>query len=254
MTSNTSQQLPSSSKPGRKRMQSGERLEATAKKPKKVNSEIRKQQNRIASRNYREKRKRKLQYLQHLLQDQPPTDQQPPKIPEANHEARTRSISAEYRVPAQAIDSVSLPSGTDFNSLSSNGNMIDPATTTFNSHPLATSQPFAHLDPSWNASIYDRPAQVNVTLWNVPQWIPSIDFTPQMHAGSEDFQFIPPHTQQVFDQIPTPSQQHQEPANADLFILGSYGHCRRPAGQSQGISSCVTSRKPFNPSKHSVYI
>ncbi|KAF3006435.1 hypothetical protein E8E13_001988 [Curvularia kusanoi] len=51
-------------------------------KPKKPNSEVRKQQNRIASRNYREKRKRKLQQLQQLLDDgdddntseaQPPT-------------------------------------------------------------------------------------------------------------------------------------------------------------------------------------
>ncbi|KAF2493337.1 hypothetical protein BU16DRAFT_583456 [Lophium mytilinum] len=40
-------------------------------KPTKVNSEARKQQNRIASRNYREKRKRKLQFLEQLLENDP---------------------------------------------------------------------------------------------------------------------------------------------------------------------------------------
>ncbi|KAF2621593.1 hypothetical protein BU25DRAFT_353987 [Macroventuria anomochaeta] len=45
-------------------------------KPRKANSEVRKQQNRIASRNYREKRKRKLQQLQQLLEDDDLGDQQ----------------------------------------------------------------------------------------------------------------------------------------------------------------------------------
>ncbi|KZM26022.1 hypothetical protein ST47_g2829 [Ascochyta rabiei] len=49
----------------------------------KLNSEVRKLQNRIASRNYREKRKRKLQQLQQLLEDDDLSEQQ----------AHTRSTS-----------------------------------------------------------------------------------------------------------------------------------------------------------------
>jgi hypothetical protein len=48
---NTLQSQPFS-RPGRKPKHAGE-VEEPGKKPKKVNSEIRKQQNRIASRNYR---------------------------------------------------------------------------------------------------------------------------------------------------------------------------------------------------------
>ncbi|KAF2471822.1 uncharacterized protein BDR25DRAFT_367683 [Lindgomyces ingoldianus] len=244
MTSTTTQQQPSSSRPGRKPKRDVEIDPSTGQKPRKVNSEIRKQQNRIASRNYREKRKRKLQYLQQLIRDQGSTDQLTPKAQKSSHEARTRSISSEYHVPGPILDRV-FSSNIEFNSLSSTSeNVIDPVlatTTTFDDHLLttaATTPPFANIEPAWNPPIYEHPAQVNLASWNVPQWIPSVDFAPQLHGGHEDFQFTPPHTQQAFEQLPTPPQQPHEPVpNADLFILGSYGHCRRTTGQSQGISS-----------------
>ncbi|OSS53648.1 hypothetical protein B5807_01070 [Epicoccum nigrum] len=55
-------------------------------KPRRPNSELRKQQNRIASRNYREKRKRKLQQLEQLLDDDEDDDSNEGR-------AQTRSIS-----------------------------------------------------------------------------------------------------------------------------------------------------------------
>ncbi|KAI4710619.1 hypothetical protein J4E89_004207 [Alternaria sp. Ai002NY15] len=71
--------------------------EEPGKKPKKPNSEIRKQQNRIASRNYREKRKRKLQYLQQLIRDDSEGRQDSEPSPE-QHEVYPRALSADYDI------------------------------------------------------------------------------------------------------------------------------------------------------------
>ncbi|KAH6633448.1 hypothetical protein C7974DRAFT_171823 [Boeremia exigua] len=65
-------------------------------KPRKVNSEVRKQQNRIASRNYREKRKRKLQRLQQLLKDDEPGEKYDYNRSTSPYEDRSGSGSIFY--------------------------------------------------------------------------------------------------------------------------------------------------------------
>ncbi|KAF1923129.1 uncharacterized protein M421DRAFT_331535 [Didymella exigua CBS 183.55] len=70
--------------------------EPTLMQPRKVNSEVRKQQNRIASRNYREKRKRKLQQLQQLLEDDDPSELQTRTRSKSPYEDRSCSESVGY--------------------------------------------------------------------------------------------------------------------------------------------------------------
>ncbi|KAF2258159.1 hypothetical protein CC78DRAFT_587455 [Lojkania enalia] len=254
MEATTPQQVqPPSSRPGRKPKRSSERSEL-GQKPRKVNSEIRKQQNRIASRNYREKRKRKLQYLQQLLRDQP-TDQEAAQSSETVQDARTRSLSAEYHAHTQAVQSSAFRPKSPFDALSATtSSVIDPVlatTASYDNHRLTTSRPFQHVEPSWDASIYEPPPQSHISSWNVPQWMPSIDFTPHLQAGPEDYQYAPPPTPQAFEQIPTtPQQPLTSSPNADLFILGS--NCRRPVSEPQGIS-CVSSLRSLSPYNQAQY-
>ncbi|KAF2786976.1 hypothetical protein K505DRAFT_367760 [Melanomma pulvis-pyrius CBS 109.77] len=219
-------------------------------KPKKVNSEIRKQQNRIASRNYREKRKQKLQYLQRLLRDQDPNDEQYEASPsEASHDGRERSISAEYYAQRPIANSEILPSNANFSPIPSSSRCVVDSvivpTTTYDSNLLEASHPFPTLESPWNAPVYEPQAQGHISSWNIPHWMPSIDFTPQISSTHDEFRFTPPQTQQVYQQLPTPPQQALEPvSNADLFILGDFNHCRRTQNQTRGNSN-VSPCPPF---------
>ncbi|KAF2734258.1 hypothetical protein EJ04DRAFT_248339 [Polyplosphaeria fusca] len=234
MDPSTSPQSQTSSRPGRKPKS------VDGQKPKKVNSEVRKQQNRIASRNYREKRKRKLQYLQQLLRDGP-ADQASQSL-DPNEDGRTRSLSAEYHPPTPFPPiAYALPSSS----------AVDPAlstTASYDSRLLATSQSYQPIEPSWSAQLYDGPP--HVSSWNIPHWMPSIDYAPPVQSGQGDFSFS--HAQPSFEGMPTPPQQ-REPAADNLFILGSYGHCRRwPAdNQSESISSVsLRSSSPYDQAQY----
>ncbi|KAF2116332.1 hypothetical protein BDV96DRAFT_49605 [Lophiotrema nucula] len=246
----------SSSRPGRKPKRNPESLEP-GQKPRKVNSEVRKQQNRIASRNYREKRKRKLQYLQQLLCDSPndqQTQQTSPSL-EPAQDARTRSLSADYRTQEQSLHSAPFTPSLNYASLSStSGNVIDPVLATssspYESHLLPTAQSFHSIEPSWSApQLYEPPPpHSNISNWNVPHWMPDVNYAPQMQGGPEELMYSPPHAQQAFEQMPTPPQQPHEPVqNGNLFILGSYGHCRRHPDQSQDLSNVsLRSSSPYH--------
>ncbi|KAL5115851.1 hypothetical protein ACEQ8H_006253 [Pleosporales sp. CAS-2024a] len=136
MTSPTTTHLHQLSRP-RQRPRREKNSREPEKKPKKANSEIRKQQNRIASRNYRasfsallqrtatdvllragEKRKNRLQYLQHLIRDGSNEEQTPEPSPQ-QHEAHCHSTSADYKVGSSSSPFM-LPSSRDFTSLTSN--------------------------------------------------------------------------------------------------------------------------------------
>ncbi|ORY14628.1 hypothetical protein BCR34DRAFT_598972 [Clohesyomyces aquaticus] len=264
MPSTTNQQRRSSaSRPGRKPKQSVEIDPATGQRPKKVNSEIRKQQNRIASRNYREKRKRKLQYLQQLVKDQGSTGQGTPPAEESTHEARARSSSSEYYDHETVHSSSGLRPTDEFDTLSSQSEvLIDPhlaSTTAFDNLLLATAvstPPYSSVEPSWSGPVYEELPHVGMGSWNMPQWMPNVDFAPQqMHAGAHDYRFTPPHIQHNFNQLPSPPQHPSEPVSgSDLFLEGSYGSLRRPNAEMQEVSHCFTGqRSSFNHSKYPVY-
>jgi hypothetical protein len=158
--------------------------EEAGKKPKKVNSEIRKQQNRIASRNYRtlcprlfnyvpwstnlfvagEKRKRKLQYLQQLVKDESNDELTPYTSPE-EHEAHIRAHSVDYDV-AQRSSPFALPSDRDFTTLGTSGTATlcpIPTTTTsvYDSRLLPIAQSYSPFEPPWNSPIY-----ANMDTWH----------------------------------------------------------------------------------------
>lgn len=152
---------------------------------------------------------------------------------------------------------IPFSSSPNFNALSSTtGNVIDPilATTAgYESQFLATSQPYSTFEQPWNAPVYDPPPPMDMTTWSVPQWMPNVDYSSHIAPSAPGgFQYTPPHSQQNYEPLPTPPQQPEEAAsNGDLFILGSYGHCRRNAGQSQGISSVsLQSSSSYNQSHY----
>ncbi|KAF2656345.1 hypothetical protein K491DRAFT_715422 [Lophiostoma macrostomum CBS 122681] len=227
----------------------------TGKKPKKVNSEIRKQQNRIASRNYREKRKRKLQYLQQLLRD---GSEQATSASGTNveQETRSRSPSAEQQTQRPILSPRPYPANDQLNTLSAdtrNHKESFPTTTTaFDSNLFATSPPFTSVQPTWTAPYFSSPPQMST--WHFPQWLPSVEFChiPGTSSSDNEISNLPAH--QMFDHVLFPHEQSHEVDN-NLFILGSYGHVRRHTGDLPQISSLVTAqaRNNFIP-KRSIFI
>jgi hypothetical protein len=247
-------------KPGRRsrRAEEGEELE---KKPKKVNSEVRKQQNRIASRNYRtsgpgivvadanvwfyagEKRKRKLQYLQKLIRDGS-NDEQTPEPSPHQHEAHLRSLSSDYESGPSSSPYL-LPSNSEFVTMSTSGTIAlgpAPAATTasFDTHLLPTTQAYSPYPSPWNSTLYDPPPAPSMT-WNVPTWMSSTDYSPRVVPRPENFHFSPPlgASQPVFEQTPSPYHHPRElVVSANHYGLGSpYGHYNVSPSQTPGVPS-----------------
>lgn len=247
-------------KPGRKAQQDVERS-VPPKKPKKVNSEIRKQQNRIASRNYREKRKQKLQYLQRLLRDHDSPDQRQREATpsETSQDGRGRSISAEYFAQRPVPNSEILPSNAHSPLLSSNStavaNSVLVPTSTYDNSLLSTPQPFHDIQTTWSPPMYEPQPQVHISSWNLPHWMPSLDFAPH-----EDYRFTSPQTQPIYHQLPTPPQQPLEPfSNQAAFLLSSYSQCGTPSQTQrntpvQAHRNCVSTHQRFDPHKRLVWI
>lgn len=219
------------------------------KKPKKVNSEIRKQQNRIASRNYREKRKRKLQYLQQLLQDSP-TDQHTTR-PDKDEDTRAQSVSSDY-YPADSTHT--LTSESDIGSLcSASDNTVEldsvlaTTTSSYSGHILATSQPYQNIQQAWNSPYYD-PLQQQV--WEVSHWLPGVQvgYSPQMTPTFPDeFQYSPPQSHHFFDPMPSPPLQNQELIPDAGNYLSAFAHCgpSNSGAQPQGHHSVSAILSPY---------
>lgn len=247
-------QSSSPSRPAKKTKRTMGATNEPGQKPKKVNSEIRKQQNRIASRNYRkfstasllfmhslmrftgEKRKRKLQYLQQLLHDDP-AESSDGTSSEAGLNLRSRSVSTEYMGQQQSLDQVPFPPTAEYHVFSSTtGNIMDPiAVTTEPYHsPFCTpAVPFTSYEPSWSVPIY-APPEAPTSTWNGSHWVLDLEFSSQAAASCPDeYAYIPPHTQSSFEHVSVPFSSHEETAsNSDLFPFD-----RSHMGQPQGIPS-----------------
>lgn len=233
--------LPSeSSQRGRQRTkQSGESAEA-AVKPKKVNSEIRKQQNRIASRNYREKRKRKLQYLQQLISDETDDHQGHEPSPE-QQETYASSHSRNHSTVGSSLSPYQMPSTPSNRNLSSLGArsktsqtpIMATTTTSFGGQHGTASHAYGVYSSNWNAHLYSPPPPPPAnTAWNVP---------PAWTLGSEHpVQTSPqPSLCHYSPEPPAPIVYHQQAQNISqqsheyLSSAYIYGYGSSPGRQHQ---------------------
>ncbi|KAF1845332.1 uncharacterized protein K460DRAFT_311606, partial [Cucurbitaria berberidis CBS 394.84] len=227
MTSPTATTLQSQlfSNPGRRSMRVGEG-EAPGKKPKKANSEIRKQQNRIASRNYRDKRKRKLQYLQQLIKGDSNNQQDAEPSPE-HHNVYARSLTADYEPSGPSSSPYQLPSNNDIGSRSSSSASVSDSiqaasAASFDSHLLGTTQAYAAFGPNWNAPLYSPPPPLNMSPWNISPWMSNIDGTPRVPSRPEVIPHTTPSGPPVFTQAHASSQQPRELlSDPNYYTFGS---------------------------------
>ncbi|KAF2449594.1 hypothetical protein P171DRAFT_196254 [Karstenula rhodostoma CBS 690.94] len=256
MLSISSCQSHATSKPSSRRANEIVEGQEPGIKPKKVNSEIRKQQNRIASRNYREKRKKKLQYLQQLLKDGESPEEAARAVEDVHQE---RMVTPECHIQTQSAPAFTLPSNARLPpSAVTSGNSIDPifstATTSYDRQFGRPSQDYATYEGTWNNAMYEHPPNVNMSTWNVPIWIPNVEYTPSVSSGAEDLYTPPQHTHRTCEQLPTPPQQSRTP-DPDFLDLGSYGHCRRfDSQQTMGISNvCLPPSAAASPFSYTRY-
>lgn len=167
----------------------------------KCNSEARKQQNRIASKNYREKRKRKLEFLQQLLETQSQSGQSsvgsPPVSLADEFEAASTSREPNFLAPA-------THPGTRFESFSiDEGNVSGSITATapsaFDGLVSVSSQSLEGLNSNWPQTSYSGHIQgleSFVAPWD-ESWLPEMpEFT---NDGVDHRQ--PAHFQQMIGQV-----------------------------------------------------
>ncbi|KAH4096364.1 hypothetical protein HBH98_044350 [Parastagonospora nodorum] len=214
--------------------------EQLSQKPKKVNSEIRKQQNRIASRNYREKRKKKLQYLQRLVEEGSNDGQ----TPEPTQQPQQAHVSSQVSQNDKGLASppFMLPSASGFVPLNSSGiPALDLAatssSTTFDSHRLPTTQTYLPFGSSWNSQTYDSPSPSNTVY--TPAWMNSIGGTPRPTPSPETFHFSAQASQAVFET--TTDSYHcagEVTPQAEHYALDSpYMSYNAPQSQAPSASS-----------------
>ncbi|KAG9189166.1 hypothetical protein G6011_06034 [Alternaria panax] len=213
--------------------------EEPGKKPKKPNSEIRKQQNRIASRNYREKRKRKLQYLQQLVNDDSDGHQDSEPSPR-QHEVYSRSLSADYEVAGSSLSPYTSSSNLAFGSVGASTAVVTQAilaatTASFGAHQLSAEQTYSSYPPDWNAPVYSPPPPANIP-WNMPPvWMSSLEYSAQastVRPSMYRYNTHPAHSS--FQQAHTSSHSSPNLPRESLANAGLYGYDANYAPQSHG--------------------
>jgi hypothetical protein len=190
-----------------------------------------------------EKRKRKLQYLQQLLHDHDSGEEQQASrgIMDSVEDGRERSMSAEYSVQSDPINSMGFSPDMGYATMSSaSGNIIDPAhatTATYSNQLLATNRAFPDVQASWSASMYQPPPPMNMPTWDTSQWMPPVDFSQHLLSSRpSSFNFHQAAPQQMYSQVSSPLPQPQEtvPSN-DYFFPDQYHPSRRAATHSPGV-------------------
>ncbi|KAI4656563.1 uncharacterized protein J4E78_006452 [Alternaria triticimaculans] len=201
--------------------------EEPGKKPKKPNSEIRKQQNRIASRNYREKRKRKLQYLQQLIRDDSEGRQESEPSPE-QHEVYPRSLSADYDIAGPSSSPYQMSSNRVFGASSTVANeaILTATVASLDSHHLAVDQAYPSYPPHWNMHIYSPSPPASIP-WNMPPaWMSSLDYSTQAAATTRPsmYRYHTHPSQPSFQHPHTSSPSHHQRdflPNTDVYGYGA---------------------------------
>jgi hypothetical protein len=189
-----------------------------------------------------EKRKRKLQYLQQLITDGS-NDEQTPDTSPRQRDAHLRSLSTDY--DAGPSSPYLLPAHSEYAPMSTNeivgmGPASTATTASFDHHLLPTTQSYPPYSSSWASPIYDPPPPTNMT-WNVPAWMPSVDYSPRVAPRPETFRYSPPlgARQPIFDQTPSPYHRPRDLApNTDHYALASsYRYYDGSQSQTPAISS-----------------
>ncbi|KAF2020706.1 hypothetical protein BU24DRAFT_7094 [Aaosphaeria arxii CBS 175.79] len=223
----------STSKPKRKANASVDMEPAT--KPKKVYSETRKKQNRIASRNYREKRKQKLQYLQQLLEDGPRARQNLSISSESNDEERSRSLSVECLASSAAGTPTSLPDGSDYDYHDTiNINPTIPTSNHSYSNHLSETQSYQYSESSWYEPSYDTEVHFN-PAWTSPHWAPNTTYTVPLEPTmvTQEYQYPMGQLVHGYGSSSIPSLQHQGTTlDTNVHFKSYYTHGDRISGQS----------------------
>ena len=178
-----------------------------------------------------EKRKRKLQYLQQLLRDGESPEQAAQTV-----EEQERMVTPEYHTQTQQPPAFVVPSNSNFQSFAAtSSNAIEPifpsSSSSYDRQFGRTPPNYDTYDNSWSTQMYHSSPNVNISAWTVPSWMPNVDYATTASSRSDEFQYTPPsHTHHNFEQVPTPPQPSRTP-DPDLFLLGTYGHCRRADSQ-----------------------
>lgn len=232
--------------------------EQPGQKSKKVNSEIRKQQNRIASRNYREspsdymkacnclllfhageKRKKKLQYLQQLVEEGSNDGQTPEPSQQPQHAHVSPQVSENDT--GLASSPFMLPSGSGFVPLSSSGTTaLGPTATStstnFNSHRLPTTQTYLPFGSSWNGQTYNSLPPSNTAY--TPAWMNSISGALRHAPSQETFHFSAQASQAIFETTNFYHCAGEIVPHAEHHALNSpYTSYSTPHSQAPGASS-----------------
>ncbi|KAH6865898.1 hypothetical protein BKA58DRAFT_404435 [Alternaria rosae] len=200
--------------------------EEPGKKPKKPNSEIRKQQNRIASRNYREKRKRKLQYLQQLIRDDSEGRQESEPSPE-QHEVYPRALSADYDIAGANSSPYQMPSSRVLGASSevTNEAVLAATVASLDPHQLAVDQAYPSYPPHWNTHMYSPSPPASIP-WNMPPaWMSSLEYSAQPTAITRPsmYRYNTHPAQHSFQHPHTPSTSHLQRdflSNTDVYGYG----------------------------------
>lgn len=211
-------------------------------KPHKGNSEARKLQNRIASKNYREKRKRKLEYLQQLLESQSSHSQSPAVSPSESIDdcfaGRPHSLSGEQCTLAHGPDPVSThPSEQGPRTLVSSSATSRPVGASSAFELVSVCQgSFEDLDPIWPSPPLissSNHGSDSITAFD-GTWFPEIsDFT-----NDGDFQFQPsPPFQQPPGQISELPIHTVGMTSSDPPTI--MGQSSAFTARSQSFSNCV---------------
>lgn len=171
-------------------------------------------------------------------------------------------VTPEYHARTTSGALFTLPSNTNFHPLAAtSGNAIEStfatSATSYGRQFNRPSQHYAPLGTTWDTAVYGSPSSVDVSAWNVPNWMPNVDYTPSVSSRSEDFQYTPPQrVHHTFEQLPTPPQHHCTP-EPDLYGMGAYGHSRRadshhPMGIPNANLPSSASSSPFQYTRYNI--
>ncbi|KAH9864226.1 hypothetical protein J1614_010160 [Plenodomus biglobosus] len=199
------------------------------RKSKKANSEVRKQQNRIASRNYREKRKQKLHQLQRLIKDVSNEYQQPPASPIRPEaciapSAKTYNATAEPIVPSHQSISEDNHRSESSSSIAFPTSTMSSQAVTFSSPLYPSTQLHFTFGPEWSAPLYSPPPPPDIQ-WNLPSVPPGPDQPPRLrhHVDAYDLTQVP--IRPLFDSSNLVCQPLQPPPDSLDPNFAPLEHC-----------------------------
>jgi hypothetical protein len=203
-----------------------------------------------------EKRKRKLQYLQQLVNDDSDSHQDPEPSPE-QHEIYPRSLSADYQVAGPSSSPYIVPSD---RALRANSAVVTQAilaatVASFDTnHVPAAEQAYPPYQPTWNASVYSPPPPANIP-WNMPPaWMQSLAYPPQATITRPPmyrYNTHPAHS--TFQQAHTLAPSHfarESLPSPDLYSYSADYTYHSQTSSNLNVSLPTTSHSPYYQGYH----